>query len=102
MPDSAQVAIVHIVQRNRSPIARPEIVVEGVIAELEGVRPGISGRLHPDIAVPVQARAGRDQLAQDDVLLQTEQVIGLSVDGRDRKSTRLNSVTAVSRMPSSA
>src|SRR5215831_10155520 len=43
--------------------------------------PRILGRLHPDAAVPEHSGAGRDQLADDDVLLQAQQRVRLGVDG---------------------
>src|SRR5690349_8285720 len=36
--------------------------------------------LHPDVSVPAQAGAGRDQLSDDDVLLQPEQRVALRAD----------------------
>ena len=45
-------------------------------------RPGFRGRLDPDVAVPGETGAGRDQLADDHVLLQTHQRVGLAVDRR--------------------
>src|SRR4029078_13734631 len=37
--------------------------------------------LHVELAVAHHARTGRDQLADDDVLLETDQVVALAVDG---------------------
>src|ERR1041385_504132 len=39
----------------------------------------------PDVAVPAHAGTGRDQLADDHVLLQPEQRVGLAADGRLRQ-----------------
>src|SRR5215468_9360146 len=43
--------------------------------------PRVLGRLHPDAAVPEHSGAGRDQLADDHVLLQAQQRVRLGVDG---------------------
>src|SRR5215467_10985886 len=53
-----------------------ELVVVGVVAG-DGVRrgAGLLGRLHPDVPVALQAGAGRDELADDHVLLQTTQAV---------------------------
>ncbi len=39
------------------------------------------GHLEPDVAVVLHARAGRDQLADDDVLLEPEELVALALDG---------------------
>src|SRR5688500_1288635 len=51
-----------------------EVVVVGVVTG-DGVRrgAGLLGGLHPDAAVALQAGPGRDELTDDDVLLQTAQ-----------------------------
>src|SRR6185437_5344220 len=50
----------------------------GVVVPLQGVRRGarLLGGLDPDVAVPADAGAGRDELADDDVLLEPEQAVG--------------------------
>src|SRR6185369_10734493 len=54
----------------------------GVGARREGRRAGVVGRLDPDVPVHLHAGAGRDELADDDVLLQAQERVRLSVDGR--------------------
>src|SRR5215469_15699345 len=45
----------------------------GVGAGREGRRAGVVGRLDPDVPVHLHAGAGRDELADDDVLLQAQE-----------------------------
>src|SRR5688500_3822186 len=63
-------------------LAATELVVVGVVAR-DGVRrgAGLLGGLHPDVAVPLETGTGRDQLADDHVLLQTAQRVRTTVDG---------------------
>src|SRR5690606_33922135 len=49
---------------------------------------GLLGRLDPDVAVAGQARTGRDELTDDDVLLEADQRVGLGVDRRVREDSR--------------
>src|SRR5262245_36953574 len=74
---------VEVLQGDRLAAGAGELVVVGVVAG-HGVRrgAGLLGGLHPDVAVPLEAGARRDQLADDDVLLQTAQRVGASVDRR--------------------
>src|SRR5436190_8442502 len=48
-------------------------------------RRDLLGRLDVDAAVALEARGGGDQLADDDVLLQAEQPVGLAFDRRVRQ-----------------
>src|SRR3954454_17228022 len=43
---------------------------------------GLLGRLDPDVAVAGQTRTGRDELTDDDVLLEADERVGLGVDRR--------------------
>src|SRR6185312_12891858 len=54
----------------------------GVAAGREGRRAGVVGRLDPDVPVHLHAGTGRDELADDDVLLQAQERVRLGVDGR--------------------
>src|SRR5215211_272377 len=91
-----------------------DVVAVGLVGVAEGVHP-VGGRRdlgqhRGDAAVAHHAGPGRDQLADDDVLLEADQRVALALDGRlgqhpcglleggrrqprlgDRKSTRLNS-----------
>src|SRR5439155_1728066 len=49
---------------------------------------GVLLDLHPDVPVPAHAGTRRDELADDDVLLQTEQRIAPRADGRLREHAR--------------
>src|SRR6478735_4222539 len=74
---------VEVLQGDCLPAGTGELVVVGVVAG-HGVRrgAGLLGGLHPDVAVPLETGARRDQLADDDVLLQTTQRVRPSVDCR--------------------
>src|SRR5699024_5381766 len=54
-------------------------VVGAVVDHLVHGRLGLLGRLHPKVAVTRQPRTGRDELPENDVLLQADQRIGLGV-----------------------
>src|SRR5690606_12636270 len=76
-------AEVEVVQRNRLPASRPEAVVRlRVRRHRVDLGLGLLGRLHPDVAVPRDARAGGDQLTDDHILLQPDQRVTTGVDGR--------------------
>src|SRR3954464_5594612 len=85
--DAAVVAVVVVLERDRLPAAGAEaagrrpvaLVVAGHRVD-RGLR--LVGRLHPDIAVAGDARARRDELADDDVLLQAEQRVAPGGDRR--------------------
>ncbi|MPM12273.1 hypothetical protein SDC9_58625 [bioreactor metagenome] len=80
---SAVAAQVEVVQRrDRGAGAGHQVVVVRLVAgHRVGRRLRLRGRLDPDVAVALQAGAGRDQLAEDHVLLQAHQGIRLAVDG---------------------
>src|SRR5215212_2881834 len=80
-PDSAIVAEVELLQWYRRTRPRTEVVVERVVPHHRvRLRLRLFGRLNPDIAVAIQTGAGRDQLAQDHVLLEPDQRIRLALD----------------------
>src|SRR4029079_14313072 len=57
--------------------------IDGRLAEVLDVEPGsVLGGLDRDRAVLAQSGRGRDQLADDDVLLQADQVVGLALERR--------------------
>src|SRR5665647_88293 len=66
---------------------------EGRIVELLEVRHGVHrglglfGRLHLDVAVARKTGTGRDELSEDDVLLEAEQRVGLGMDRRIRQNS---------------
>src|SRR3954465_15359333 len=74
---------VEVVQRHGLR-AGAEVVVAVAVVAGHGVRrsAGLLGRLHPDVAVPLEAGTSRDQLADDHVLLQTAQRVRATVDRR--------------------
>ena len=47
----------------------------------------VSNRLDPDVTVPLHTGSGGDQFSDDDVLLQSEQFVRLSLDRRFRQNT---------------
>src|SRR6478609_6974527 len=61
--------------------AGPEGGVGVVVVARHGVHRGLGllGRLHRDVAVAGQTRARRDELAEDDVLLEPEEGVGLAL-----------------------
>src|ERR1039457_5166961 len=77
-------AEVVLLQRDGLTSALAERVARGLLVRGRRVhrRPGVLGRLHPDAPVAGHPRAGRDELADDDVLLEAEQRVRLGVDGR--------------------
>src|SRR5262245_14204508 len=84
VPRSALVATeVVVLQRHGLTGSRAERGVVRVVRR-DRVHRGLRlfGRLDPDVAVARQAGPGRDQLADDHVLLQPEQRVRLGVDGR--------------------
>src|SRR5690606_13276854 len=77
-----------LLQRHGLAAAGAERVVRrGTVVAAHGVHGGLGllGRLHPDVAVLGHARAGRDELTDDDVLLQAQERVGLGVDRRVRQ-----------------
>src|SRR6476469_8242499 len=79
-----------VVQPDSLARARAEGRVVELLVARHGVhrRLGLLGRLHLDVAVAGQARAGGDELTEDDVLLEAEQRVGLGLDGRVREDPR--------------
>src|SRR5882757_10708432 len=80
--------VVVVVQRNglartgTKHVAVVELAVLGVPGHRVHRRARLLGGLDPDVAVPVDTGTGRDELADDDVLLQTDQRVALGLDGR--------------------
>src|SRR6185369_16142308 len=74
---------VEVVQRHSLPAGRPEAVV-GLRVPGHRVHLGLRllGRLDPNVAVLADARTGRDELADDDVLLEADQRVAARVDRR--------------------
>src|SRR5262249_26654129 len=72
-----------IIQRYGVPAGRAEAVVGlGVPGHRVDLGLRLLGRLHPDIAVLADARTGRDELTDDDVLLQADQRVAAGMDRR--------------------
>src|ERR1700761_5194703 len=72
------VGVAVVVQRNRSTGGLAEVrAVVLILVGRDRVRrsAGLLGRLNLDVAVPVDAGTGRDQLSDDHVLLQTLQLV---------------------------
>src|SRR5690606_38623521 len=83
---SAVRAEVEVVQRHRGAAGQPEPVVGlGVPGHRVHLGLRLLGRLDSDVAVPGDARTGRDELADDDVLLQADQRVAAGVDRRVRE-----------------
>src|SRR4051794_10562198 len=70
-----------LLERNGLPRARAERVVAAAVVGTDGVagRLGLLGGLAPDVAVLGDARPRRDELADDDVLLEAQQRVALGV-----------------------
>ncbi len=82
----AELAEVHLVERDGgADHVRAERVVVRVVAHRVRVRAGLLGGLHPDVAVAVETGTRRDQLAEDDVLLQADERVALALDRRVRE-----------------
>src|SRR5581483_9577901 len=81
--------VVVVLQRHRLARTRAERrVVDVVVADGRVHRGlGLLGRLDPDVAVAGQTRTGRDELTDDDVLLEADEAVGLGVDRRVRQDS---------------
>src|SRR6476469_9851059 len=80
-----------VVQRNRGTGGLAEVrAVVLILVGRDRVRrsAGFFCRLHLDVAVPVDAGTGRDELADDHVLLQTLQLVAAAVDRRIGQHSR--------------
>src|SRR6476620_11496213 len=85
------VRVAVVVQRNRGTGGLAEVrAVVLILVGRDRVRrsAGFFCRLHLDVAVPVDAGTGRDELADDHVLLQTLQLVAAAVDRRIGQHSR--------------
>src|SRR4051812_24686940 len=73
-PSAVVLTEVVLLQRHCLAGARAEGVLGAVVVGPDGVdrRLGLFGRLDPDVAVLRHAGTGRDELSEDDVLLETQ------------------------------
>src|SRR4051812_16599479 len=74
---------VELFERNGRTAADPEVAVVDLFVAGHRVHRGLRllGGLDPDVAVPGQPGTGRDELTDDDVLLEAQQRVALAVDG---------------------
>src|SRR5246127_1091612 len=89
--DSAVVAVAVVVQRYGRTGGLAEVgAVVLILVGRDRVRggPSLLGRLHLDVAVPVDSGPGREQLADDHVLLQTVELVAAAVDRRIGQRSR--------------